>query len=359
MLRVLDPFRFVLIAVAGWMNQWEYQMIDYLREENRVLREQLGQRRLRFNDDQRRRLAVKAKGLTRRLLEEMSPMVTWETLLAWHRKLIAQKYDGSGHRGPGRPRTAGEIEALVLRMAEENRDWGYRRIQGALSNLGHKMARSTIADILKRHGAEPAPERKKKTTWKEFLAQHWELLVAADFFTVEVWTRKGLQRFMVLFFIELSTRKVEIAGIASVANGLWMTQIARNVTDAVDGILQGKRYLIHDRDPLYTAEFLTMLQGVGVESVKLPPRSPNLNASPERFVRSIKESCLERMILFGEESLRVAIRNFVAHYHSERNHQGLANRLILPEAGHLGNGGTIQRRQRLGGMLNYYYRTAA
>ena len=112
MLRVLDPFRFVLIAVAGWMNQWEYQMIDYLREENRVLREQLGPRGLRFNDDQRRRLAVKAKGLTRRLLEEMSPIVTWETLLAWHRKLIAQKYDGSGHRGPGRPRTAGEIEAF-------------------------------------------------------------------------------------------------------------------------------------------------------------------------------------------------------------------------------------------------------
>ena len=119
MLRVLDPFRFVLIAVAGWMNQREYQMIDYLREENRVLREQLGQRRLRFNDDQRRRLAVKAKGLTRRLVEEMSPMVTWETLLAWHRKLIAQKYDGSGHRGPGRPRTAGEIEALVLRRVEK------------------------------------------------------------------------------------------------------------------------------------------------------------------------------------------------------------------------------------------------
>ena len=119
MLRVLDPFRFVLIAAAGWMNQWEYQMIDYLREENRVLREQLGPRRLRSNDDQRRRLAVKAKGLTRRLLDEMSPIVTLKTLLVWHRKLIAQKYDGSGHRGPGRPRTAGEIEALVLRMAEE------------------------------------------------------------------------------------------------------------------------------------------------------------------------------------------------------------------------------------------------
>ena len=104
MLQVLDPFRFVLIAVSGWMNQREYQIIDYLREENRVLREQLGERRLRFNDDQRRRLAVKAKGLAGRLLDEMSPIVTWETLLAWHRKLIAQKYDGSGQRGPGRPR---------------------------------------------------------------------------------------------------------------------------------------------------------------------------------------------------------------------------------------------------------------
>jgi putative transposase len=138
--------------------------------------------------------------------------------------------------------------------------------------------------------------------------------VAADFFTVEVWTRKGLQRFMVLFFIELSTRRVEIAGIASVANGLWMTQMARNVTDPFDGILAGKRYLIHDRDPLYTAEFLTILQGVGVKSVRLPPRSPNLNAHAERFVRSIKESCLDRMILFGETSLKTAIRNFVAHY---------------------------------------------
>src|SRR5215467_10707990 len=164
---------------------------------------------------------------------------------------------------------------------------------------------------------------------------------------------------MVLFFIELSTRKVEIAGAASVANGLWMSQIGRNVTDAVDGILRGKRYLIHDRDPLFTAEFLNMIADVGVKSVKLPPRSPNLNAHAERFVRTIKETCLNRMIFFGEESLRTAIQNFIAHYHNERNHQGLANQLISPEAGHLGSAGEVQRRQRLGGMLNYYYRDAA
>src|SRR5712671_5386847 len=149
MLRVLDPFRFLLIAVAGWMNQRQLQMIDYLREENRVLREQLGGRRLRLSDDQRRRLAARAKGLGRKLLAELATIVTPETLLAWHRKLVAQKYDGSEKHRPGRPRTAGEIEALVVRMAEENRDWGYRRIQGALSNLGHEIARGTVANILK------------------------------------------------------------------------------------------------------------------------------------------------------------------------------------------------------------------
>jgi len=201
---VLDPFRFVLISIAGWMNQQQQQAIDYLREENRVLREQFGRRRIRFTDDQRRRLAAKAKGLGRRALSQLSTIVTPETLLAWHRKLIARKYDGSASRGPGRPRTEGEIESLVVQMAVENRGWGYTRLVGALSNLGHNLARGTVANILKRNGIEPAPERSRKTTWKEFLAQHWAMVVAADFFTVEVWTAKGLQRYVVLFFIELS-----------------------------------------------------------------------------------------------------------------------------------------------------------
>ena len=230
---VLDPFRFVLIAVTGWMNQRQLQAIDYLREENRVLREQLGGRRLRLNDDQRRRLAAKAKGLGRKLLAEVATIVTPETLLAWHRKLIAQKYDGSEKRGPGRPRTADEIETLVIRMAEENRDWGYRRIQGALFNLGHEIAPSTIADILHRRGIEPAPERKRKTTWKEFLSRHWELIVAGDFFTVEVWTRRGLQRFVVLFFIELSTRRVEIVRPPAMGSG-WIRSGAISRTAWMD-----------------------------------------------------------------------------------------------------------------------------
>jgi hypothetical protein len=273
MTKSLDPFRFLLIAVSSWINQQQLELIDYLREENRVLREQLGKKRLRFNDDQRRRLAAKAKGVGRKLLRKVATIVTPETLLAWHRRLIAQKYDGSGKRGCGRPRKSEEIEDLVVRMAEENRSWGYRRIQGALSNLGHAVGRGTIAEMLARHGMEPAPERERKTSWKEFLTQHRDLIVAADFFTIEAWTPRGLQRFIVLFLMELSTRKVEIAGVAPSPNGLWMNQIGRNLTDVVDGILKGKRYLIHDRDALFTTEFLQTLADSGVASVKLPPRS--------------------------------------------------------------------------------------
>jgi transposase-like protein len=182
----LDPFSFLVVSIAGWMNQRQHRVIEYLIEENRVLREQLGNRRMRFSDSQRRRLAAKAKRLGRKLLAQIATIVTPETLLAWHRKLIGEKYDGSAYRRPGRPRTAMEIIALVIRMAEENRACGYRRIQGALANVGYVLARNTIANILKRHGIEPAPERSRKTTWKEFLKRHWDQIVATDFFTVEV-----------------------------------------------------------------------------------------------------------------------------------------------------------------------------
>jgi putative transposase len=355
----MDPFRLLLISLAGWVNQRQQEALDYLQEENRVLREQLGGKRLHFNDDQRRRLAVRAKKLGWRMLHDLTTIVTPATLLAWHRRLIARKYDGSGQRRPGRPRVLEDIQRLVIRMATENRGWGYRRIQGALANLGHEVAHGTIANLLKEHGLEPAPERERKTTWKEFLCRHREVMVAADFFTIEAWTRKGLTRFLVLFFIDLASRRVEIGGVARQANGLWVSQVARNLSDVAEGFLIGKRYLIHDRDPLFTAEFLEILQATGVQSVKLPPRSPNLNAHAERFVRTIKESCLERMILFGEGSVRKAIHEFVLHYHHERNHQGLDNRLIIQEQLVADSAAAVQRRSRLGGMLNYYHRQAA
>src|SRR6516162_3539027 len=159
----LDPFRLLLISLAGWLNQRQQGVIDYLQEENRILREQLGDKRRRFNDDQRRQLAVQAKKRGWRRLQEVTPIVTPATLLAWHRRLIARKYEGQ-QRGPGCPRTREEIQRRVVRRATENRDGGYRRIQGALAPLGHEVGRGTIAKLLKEHGLEPAPERERKTT---------------------------------------------------------------------------------------------------------------------------------------------------------------------------------------------------
>lgn len=216
----LDPFRFLVTAIAGWANQQQQDSIEYLREENRVLREQLKGKRIRFNDDQRRRLAEKAKSLGRSVLQNVATIVTPETLLAWHRRLIAKKYDGSARRGPGRPRVMAEIRALTVQMARENRTWGYTRIQGALSNLGHRVGRGTIANILKENGIEPAPGRYTKTTWREFLAAHWEMMVAADFFTVEVWTVFGLVRYLIFFALDLTTRRVQVAGISATPNGI-------------------------------------------------------------------------------------------------------------------------------------------
>jgi hypothetical protein len=168
----------------------------------------------------------------------------------------------------------GSPEDLVVRMAKENRSWGYRRIQGALANLGHEVGRGTIAHMLARHGIELAPERERKTTWKEFLTQHWDLIVAADFFTIEAWTRHGLQAVCHPVFHGVVDTQGGDRGYCVKPHGLWMNQVGRNLTDGVDGLLNGKRYLIHDRDPLFTAEFLSMLAEAGVASVKLPPRSP-------------------------------------------------------------------------------------
>ncbi len=205
----------------------------------------------------------------------------------------------------------------------------------------------------------PAPERRKRMPWSTFLKSHWGSIAAADFFTVEVWSCVGLTRYYVLFFIKLSTRRVHVAGVTEFPYGEWMKQIGRNLTDPFDGFLINVRYVILDRDPLYTDAFRNLLKQTGIKIIRLPPRSPNLNAYAERFVRTIKESCLNRMIFFGEDSLRRAINEFMSYYNHERNHQGLGNRLIDPqhEIGSLE--GSVACRERLGGVLRYYYRNAA
>jgi putative transposase len=352
----------ILIAtIAGWINRRQQQVIAYLLEENRTLHAKLGGKRIRFTDAERRRLAALAFPIGRKQLKSLATLATPDTLLRWYNQLIAQKFDCSQKRHKlGRPRVSDEIESLVLQMAEDNLTWGYRRIQGSLANLGHRVDKITVRNILRRHHIDPAPKRHQGgMSWSQFLKLHWEMLAATDFFTVEVATWHGLVTYYVLVVMELSTRRVEIAGMTPHPNAAFIQQCARQLTDPFDGFLLDKRYLIHDRDAKFTEAFDRFLRHEGVEPLVLPPRSPNLNAHCERFVRSIKEEALSRMIFIGEGSLRYAIRHYMTHYHSERNHQGLDNQLIAPDPGIGGQTGDVRRQERLGGLLSYYYREAA
>ena len=297
--------------------------------------------------------------LGRKALSELDTLVTPDTLMRWYRMLVAQKWTYSHRRGPGRPRTIQVIVQLIIRMALENRSWGYTRIQGELANLGHDVGRGTIANVLSEHGIDPAPERGKYTSWSTFLKAHWDSIAATDFFSVEVLTLRGLVTYYVLFVLDLASRTVKIAGITSNPDEVWMTQMARNLTDADEPFLRQTRFLIMDRDTKYSAAFRAALTRERIEPVRLPPRSPNLNAYAERFVRSVKTECTGRMVFFSRSSLERALTHYVAHYHEERNHQGLLNRLLKRSDGPINLGGRVERRERLGGMLNFYHREAA
>jgi transposase InsO family protein len=246
-------------------------------------------------------------------------------------------------------------------MAKENVGWGYDRIVGALANLGYSLSDETVGNILRRNGIPPAPKRKRTTTWKEFIRAHMAVLAGTDFFAVEVLTLRGLVSYYVLFFIHLESRRVEVAGITPHPNEAWMKQIARNVTMDEWGFLESRRYLIHDRDTKFTDSFRAIVKSSDVEPLKLPARSPNLNAYAERWVRSVKEESLSKLILFGEASLRRTLREYVTHYHEERNHQGKGNVLLFPlnRPSARSSDRSVRCRERLGGLLKYYHREAA
>src|SRR5207302_8631667 len=323
-------WKHLLAYITGTVDQDLLLRNEYLVTENRILRNQITGR-VRLTDGERKTLADIGQKLGKQALKEVATIVKPDTILAWHRRLVAQKFDGSSQRKtPGRPVIDQEIEALIVRMAQENRSWGYDRIVGALANVGLTVSAQTVGNILKRHGLPPAPERKTTTTWKAFIRTHLDLLVATDFFTAEVWTLGGLVTYYVLFFIHLSSRKVHIAGVTPHPNEAWMVQVARNVTMEEWGFLAPGQYLIHDRDGKYCSTFQQMIEAAGIKRVPLPPRSPNLNAYAERWVRSVKEECLSRLILFGEASLWHALHEYVEHYHRERNHQGKGNVLLVP-----------------------------
>jgi transposase InsO family protein len=304
-------------------------------------------------------LAVKGRALGRKVLSEVASIVTPDTILRWYRQLVARKWDHSSKRRPGRPPVIHMLRTLVVRMAMENPGWGYDRIEGEVRKLGHRLAPTTVRNILKANGIEPAPERRKHTTWRQFLSAHWDCLAASDFFTVEVCTWRGLVTYYLLFVMDLSTRRVHVAGITQNPDTRWMMQMAKNLTDPIDGVLADKRLVLIDRDTKYCDAFRHVLETAGVRPVRLPARSPNLNAYAERFVRSIKDECLRRLIFFSERSLRYAIDEFVEHYHLERPHQGLGNRRIGSAQEHGEPVADPECRTRLGGLLRSYERRAA
>jgi transposase InsO family protein len=320
----------LLAYITGSVDQELLLRNEYLVTENRLLRQQITGR-VRLRDSERKTLAAIGKRLGKQALAEVATIVKPDTILAWHRKLVAQKFDGSPQRkAVGRPKVDKALEALVVRLAHENRSWGYDRIAGALKHLGYTISDQTVGNILKRHSILPAPARKKTTTWNEFIRTPLDVLVATDFFTTEVWTACGLVTYYVLFFIHLASRKVHITGITSQPDQSWMMQIARNVTMADWGFLQPGQYLIHDRDGKFCPAFQHIIDAAGVTRVVLPPQSPNLNAYAERWVRSVKEEALSRLLLCGERALWHVLTEYVTHFHQERPHQGKGNAVLMP-----------------------------
>ena len=349
----------ILAYVTGTVDQELLGRNEYLAAENRILKAQLNGRP-KLSDGDRKTLGEIGHRLGRKVLADVATIARPDTILGWYRKLVARKFDGSkARRGPGRPRIKREVEELIVRMASENRGWGYDRIAGALANLGYDICDQTVGNVLRRHGLPPAPERKRTTSWADFIRTHMDLLAGTDFFTAEVLTLRGLVTYYVLFFIHLESRRVAIAGITVHPNEAWMKQIARNVTMEGCGALRDCRYLLHDRDTKYTRSFRAIVASGDIGPLALPARSPNLNAYAERWVRSVKEECLSKVILFGERSLRRALKNYVDHYHAERNHQGKGNVLLLPRVNDRQREGPVRCRERLGGLLRYYHREAA
>jgi len=312
-----------------------------------------------LTNSQRMRVAAKAKRLSRKMLEQCTVLFTPDTVLGWFRKLMAEKYDGSENRKTvGRPRITEEIVNLVIQFKKENPRWGYQKITDQIVYLGYKISKSTVKNILIENGYDPEPDLTVKSTWHEFIKSHWEVLTACDFFTVELLVGRKLIRCTIFFVIELSTRKVFFAPIKLQPDGDYMKQIARILTDYENGFLNSKKYLIHDRNPLYkTKEFHQILRYSGIKPVKLPPRSPDLNPYAERFVKSVKSECLNYLILSSVEQLEYVLKNYCDYYHHERIHQSLGR--IIEPIHRIDDSAEIACIERLGGLLKSYHRLAA
>lgn len=348
------PTRFILMTLSGLVNRHQAHVIAHLVEENRVLKEQLKGRALRLNDDQRRHLAAKASLLGRKALNQVATIVTPGTLMRWHRRLVAIKWTYEAKNRVGRPGLMKGIKELIVRMALENSSWGCCRIQGELKAAGHTVASTNVANVLKEHGIKPAPDG--PSSWRSFLRSHWGQVAATDFFSVEVWTPKGLLTYYVHSVIDIKSGRVHLAGVTRCPNESSMTQAARNSTDCVDGFLRAHRFLVLDGDSKFTELIKSTMRLTGVEPTVTPYQAPNCNAFAGRFVLSIKSECLDRTIFFGDRSPRRAVAAYVDHYLAERAHQGLGNAGI--ESAKCTGMGEVRCTERLEGTLKHDWRAA-
>ncbi len=290
----------------------------------------------------------------RRQLDQYLLLFKPDTILRWHRELVRRKWTYRHRNRGGRPAIPAAIEALLLRMARENARWGHRRIQGELRKLGHTVSASAVRAALRRHRVPPAPQRRSTTTWRDFITRHKEQLLACDFFTVETLFLKTLH---VLFFLEVGTRRVHLAGCTAHPTAAWVTQQARQLAWTLQEGGQPVRYLIHDRDAKFPPTFDTVFAAEGVAVVRTPYRSPTANAYAERWVRSVRGECLDHLLIVNEAHLRHVLASYVAHYNQARPHQGLEQQAPVPFAPGT-RAGPLRRRDVLGGLIHEYDREA-
>jgi len=282
-------------------------------------------------------------------------VVTPATLLRWHRELVRRKWTYP-QRKPGRPPTGRALRELVLRLARENPGWGYQRIAGELIKLGVRISPSTVRRLLASAGLEPAP-RRSAVSWPAFLRRQAASMLACDFFTVETVETVTLRRLYVLFFIELGSRRVHFAGCTPNPSGAWVVQQARNLS--FTNVFERTRFLIHDRDSKFTAAFDEVFRSEGITVIHTPVQAPQANAYAERFVRTVRNECLDWLLIIGRRHLEHVLRIYIQHYNRERPHRGLALQPPEPEQVTQPPGGDVRRRDRLGGLVHEYYRAAA
>jgi putative transposase len=346
--------RLLELVVLRFRSEREKEIeILLLRPQLRVLERQVARPQLTPAD---RALLAAFSRLLPRAVWKRSLFVTPGTVLRWHRELVARRWTYP-HRRPGRPATAAEIRELIVRLARENPAWGYRRTQGELVGLGIKLAASTVWTILKQAGIEPAPNRLERS-WADFLQQQAASILECDFLTVDT---LFLRRSYVLFFIELATRRVHLAGITSNPGGRWVTQQARNLMMQLDDLDARPRYLVRDRDSKFTREFDEVFRSEGIRVIKAPVRAPKARAHAERWVGTVRRECLDRLLILGRRHLQHILVTYSEHYNEHRPHRSLGQRPPLRKQppGEQGMADVfdldrVRRRDLLGGLIHEY-----